>query len=174
MAPLVRKPSRSVSESANWVAYIESRMRNRTGHFCCSSISWTFGLCNRRGCYSDGMFSVARNELSRLTSQEGCWENVEFYHHDITRLKELEPIRGKKFDAITCVFALFLSNNPHTTIKSWIGFLRYKDTLVVNISDRMKAQSFTSQYLEILKHGDVRFLIFCGLKERHRRNICYK
>jgi hypothetical protein len=47
-------------------------------------------------------------------------------------------------------------------------------TLVVDISDRTKAQSFTSQYLETMKHGGVRFLIFCGSKERHRRDICYK
>jgi 23S rRNA G2445 N2-methylase RlmL len=37
-------------------------------------------------------------------------------------------------------------------------------TLVVDISDRTKAQSFTSQYLETMKHGGVRFLIFCGFK----------
>ena len=123
---------------------------------------------------SDGMLSVARNELSRLKSQESCWENVEFYHHDITRLKELEPIQGKKFDAITCVSALFLLDSPHTAIKSWIGFLRHGGTLVVDISDRTKAQSFTSQYLETMKHDGVRFLIFCGSKERHRRDICYK
>lgn len=67
---------------------------------------------------SDGILSVARNELSRLKSQESCWENVEFFHHDITRLKELEPIRGKKFDAITCVSALFLLDSPHTSLGS--------------------------------------------------------
>lgn len=61
----------------------------------------------------DGMLSVARNELFRLKGQESYWENVEFYHHDITRLKELEPIRGKKFDGITCVSALFLLDSPH-------------------------------------------------------------
>ena len=57
---------------------------------------------------SDNMLSVARNELSRLKSQECCWENVELYQHDISRLEELEPIRGKEFDAITCESALFL------------------------------------------------------------------
>ncbi len=57
---------------------------------------------------SDGMLLITRNELSRLKSQESCWENVEFYHHEITRLRELEPIRGKKFHAITCASALFL------------------------------------------------------------------
>ena len=123
---------------------------------------------------SDGMLSVARNELSRLKSQESCWENIELHHHDITRLKELEPIRGKKFDAITCVSALFLLDSPHTAIKSWIGFLRHGGTLVVDISDRTKAQSSTSQYLETMKHGSVRFLIFCGSKEHHRRDMCYK
>lgn len=99
--------------------------------------------------------------------------NVEFYHH-ITKLKELEPIRGKKFDATTCVSALFPLDSPHTAIKSWIGFLRHGGTLVVDISDRTKAQIFTSQYLETMKHGGVRFLIFCGSKEHHRRDICYK
>jgi ubiquinone/menaquinone biosynthesis C-methylase UbiE len=66
---------------------------------------------------SDSMLSVARNELSGLKSQESCWGNVEFYHH-ITRLKELEPIRGKKFNAITCASGLFLLDSPHTAIKS--------------------------------------------------------
>ena len=44
---------------------------------------------------SDGMLLFARNELSRLKSQESCWENTEFYHHNITWLKELEPIQRK-------------------------------------------------------------------------------
>ena len=46
--------------------------------------------------------------------------------------------------------------------------------LVVDIRDRTKALSFTSQYFETMNHGGVRFLIFCDSKERNRRNICYK
>ena len=98
---------------------------------------------------SDGILSVARNEVSRLKSQGSCWGNVEFYHH-ITTLKELESVRGKKFNAITCASASFLLDSPHTEIKSWIGFLRHGGTLLVDISDRTKAQSFTSQYLETM------------------------
>ena len=47
-------------------------------------------------------------------------------------------------------------------------------TLVVDTSDRTKAQSLTLQYLGTVKHGGVGFLIFCGSKERHRRDICYE
>ena len=69
----------------------------------------------------DGMLSVARHKPSRVKSRESCWEDVEYYRHDISRLEGLEPIRGKIFDAVTCAFALFLLSEVVLTRQSSLG-----------------------------------------------------
>lgn len=125
----------------------------------------------------DGMLSVVRNELLPIGDEPGklmgeCWILLLQYHYLGER--NLNQSGARSLDAITCVFALFLLNSPHTAIKTWIGFLRHGGTLVVETNDRTKAQSFTLQYLETMNHGGSQFLIFCGSKERHRGELCYK
>jgi ubiquinone/menaquinone biosynthesis C-methylase UbiE len=50
---------------------------------------------------SDGMLSIANQKLARHRLEGEGWENVEFFNHDITKLDQLEALKGKQFDAIT-------------------------------------------------------------------------
>jgi ubiquinone/menaquinone biosynthesis C-methylase UbiE len=83
---------------------------------------------------SDGMLSMANQELARLKLEDGGFDNVQFFKHDITKLDELEALIGKQFDAITCCSALVLLPDPYKAVNSWTAFLKVGGKLVVDVT----------------------------------------
>jgi ubiquinone/menaquinone biosynthesis C-methylase UbiE len=83
---------------------------------------------------SDGMLSMASQELDRLRLEHGGFDNVQFFKHDITKLDKLEALRGKQFDAITCCSALVLLPDPYKAVNSWTAFLKPGGKLVVDVT----------------------------------------
>ena len=70
--------------------------------------------------------------LERLKREDGGWENVKFYNHDISKVDELKAIKGQKFDAITCASALVLLDSPSRAINQWAGLLKKGGKLVTD------------------------------------------
>ena len=79
---------------------------------------------------SAGMLDIAREKVrdEKLT-------NVQLFQHDITRVDELEGLRGRKFDAITMASALVLLTDGDRARagKVWAGMLREGGVVVVDV-----------------------------------------
>ncbi|KAF2669192.1 S-adenosyl-L-methionine-dependent methyltransferase [Microthyrium microscopicum] len=83
---------------------------------------------------SDGMLYEAKKELTRLQNEEGGWNNIQIFNHDITNLAQLDAIRDRKFDAITCASCLVLLDSPYDAVSSWASLLKPGGELVTDVT----------------------------------------
>lgn len=60
--------------------------------------------------------------------------NAAFYQHSITDLDNLDILKGKQFDIITCCSALVLLEHPTQALKHWVPFLKPGGRLIVDVT----------------------------------------
>jgi ubiquinone/menaquinone biosynthesis C-methylase UbiE len=85
---------------------------------------------------TEGMLEVLKTAVSNLQkSEEGAGlASISVFHGDITKVEEIEQLKGRKFDAITCASALVLLDDPVNAIKSWHTFLKPGGVLVTDVT----------------------------------------